>query len=118
MRRRDFIKVIAGSAAAWPLAARAQQGDRMRRIGVLLGYDENDSAAQSWTTAFKQRLQKLGWIEGRDIKIDVRWAAGKADRRQTFAKELVDLQNDVIVAGATPEVAALLRETRTIPIVF
>src|SRR5262245_20419961 len=105
-------------AVAWPLAAPAQQPDGIRRIGVLLGYDENDRAAQSWTTALKQGLQKLGWSERRKIKIEVRWAAGKADRRQMFAKELVDLQNEVIVAGATPEVAALLRETRTIPIVF
>jgi putative tryptophan/tyrosine transport system substrate-binding protein len=117
MKRRDFIAGI-GSAAAWPLAARAQQPDRMRRIGVLLGYDESDPEGKAELAGFTQGFAELGWIDGRNVRIDVRWAAGSVDRMRTFAKELVELQPRVIVANSTPATAALQRETRTIPIVF
>jgi putative tryptophan/tyrosine transport system substrate-binding protein len=119
VRRRDFIKVIAGSAVAWPLAVRAQQPERMRRIGVLMGYPENDLEGPAFFAAFRQGLQKLGWIEGRNIRLDTRWASpGDAEARQRFAKELVALQPDVILSAVTPTTAALLQHTRTIPIVF
>src|SRR6516165_11958503 len=117
MRRRDFIKVIAGSAAVWPLAARAQP-DRMRLIGVLMGYAESDRAAQSWLAAFQAALTKLGWTEGSNIRIELRWTAGDADRMRTSAKELVELRPDVILSPTTLVTGILARETRTIPIVF
>jgi ABC-type uncharacterized transport system substrate-binding protein len=117
MRRRGFIAGL-GSAAAWPLMARAQQADRVRRIGVLMGFGENDPEARSWLSVFKQALAELGWSEGRNVRVDARWAAGNLDRARTFAKELVDLPSDVILSQTTPPTAALLRETRTIPIVF
>jgi len=119
VRRRDFLKVIAGSAAAWPLAVRAQQPERMRRIGVLMGYPENDLEGPAFFAAFREGLQKLGWIEGRNIRLDTRWASpADAEARQRFAKELVALQPDVILSAVTPTTAALLQHTRTIPIVF
>jgi len=114
MRRRDFIKRIVGPAVVWPLAARAQQPDRVRRIGVLMA----DPNAQSYVTAFRDALTKLGWAEGSSLRIETRWSAGDADSIRTLAKELVDLRPDVIVAQGTPAVAALVRETQTIPIVF
>ena len=117
MRRRDFIKTI-GGAAAWPLAARAQQAERMRRIGVLMGYAESDREGQANVAAFQGGLQKLGWTEGRNIRIDARWAAADADLMQRFAKELVALQPDLIVTQNTPTTALMLQQTRTIPIVF
>ena len=117
MRRREFIAGL-GGAAAWPLAARAQQPDRMRRIGVLMAWDENDPEAKACLSGFTQGLAELGWTDGRNLRMDVRWAAGNVDRMRMFAKELVDLQPDVILANSTPVTAALQRETRTIPIVF
>src|SRR5262249_31501217 len=118
MRRRDFISGV-GSAAVWPLVARAQQSaDRVRRIGVMMGYAENDPAAQTRLAAFKQGLLTSGWNEGRNLKIDVPWAAGDADRATTFAKELVALQPEVIMSNTTPVTAALHNATNTIPIVF
>jgi putative tryptophan/tyrosine transport system substrate-binding protein len=117
MKRREFVGGLAG-AAAWPLVARAQQPDRMRRIGVLLGYDESDPEGKAELAGFTQGFAELGWIDGRNVRIDVRWAAGSVDRMRTFAKELVELQPRVIVANSTPATAALQRETRTIPIVF
>jgi putative tryptophan/tyrosine transport system substrate-binding protein len=117
MRRREFIAGLAG-AAAWPLAARAQQTDRMRRVGVLLGYGETDRQAMFYLSRFTQGLSELGWTDGRDLRMDVRWTAGNVDRARMFAKELVGLQPDVILANSTPVTAALQRETRTIPIVF
>jgi putative ABC transport system substrate-binding protein len=117
MRRRDFIKTI-GGAAAWPLAARAQQAERMRRIGVLMGYAESDREGQANVAAFQGGLQKLGWTEGRNIRIDARWAAADADLMQRFAKELVALQPDLIVTQNTPTTALMLQQTRTIPIIF
>jgi putative ABC transport system substrate-binding protein len=119
MRRRDFIKGMAGSAAAtWPLAARAQQSDRVRRVAVLMGYSEADPEAKALLAEFTQGLSELGWIEGRNLRMDVRWAPGRTDVMHTFAKELVDLHPDVILADSTPVTAALKRATLTIPIVF
>jgi putative ABC transport system substrate-binding protein len=119
MRRRDFIKVVGGGAAAWPLVVRAQQPDRMRRIGVLSGgpaTDDPDNQAR-WVT-LTQALQQLGWIEGRNLQIDYRLTEGNADRARKFAAELVALNPDVIVASGTTAVQPLLPVTRTVPIVF
>jgi putative tryptophan/tyrosine transport system substrate-binding protein len=117
LKRRQFIALV-GGAAGWPLAARAQQPDRMRRIGVLMSYDETDPDAKTYLSAFMKVLGELGWTDSRDVRIDVRWAGGSVDRALVYAKELVDLQPDVILAESTPQTAALQRETRTIPIVF
>ena len=119
MRRREFITLVGGAAATWPLFARAQQAERMRRIGVLIGFAESDPVAQAYSVAIRDGLHKLGWIEGGNIRIDIRWArAGDAEAMQRFAKELVALQPDVIIGHNTPTTAALLQQTRTIPIVF
>ena len=115
--RRKFLATL-GGAAAWPLAARAQQADRVRRIGVLMGFPESDPEAQLRVAAFREGLQKLGWTEGRNIRIDTRWAALEAQAMQRFAKELVGLRPDVILAHTTPATLAVHQETRTIPIVF
>jgi putative ABC transport system substrate-binding protein len=117
MRRRIFVAGLAG-VAAWPLASRAQQGERMRRIGVLMVGDDNDPEAKARGSGFTEGLSALGLIDGRNVRIDVRWAGGNVDRMRIFAKELVDLQPDVILAEGTPVTAAVQRETRTIPIVF
>src|SRR5215211_7834025 len=117
MRRRKFIGLL-GGAAVWPLGARAQQPESMRRIGVLHSFAETDSEAQAWDAAFRQRLDELGWIDGHNIRIDYRWGAGSIDRMQLFAKELIRLNPKVLVAVTTPATAALQRETHTIPIVF
>jgi len=117
MKRRQFITLIGGAAAAWPLAARAQQG-RLRRVGVLVGWEENNYVAKHFLSMLIQRLQELGWTEGSNIRLDVRWTAGNVDRMQVFAKELVGLGPDLILASTTPVTAALHRETRTVPIVF
>ena len=118
MKRREFITLL-GGAVAQPLAARAQQGDRVRRIGVLMGYAESDPEAQAHVAAFREELQKLGWIQGRNIQIDTCWAApDDAESMQRFAKELVALQPDLILSHTTPTTAALLQQTRTIPIIF
>ena len=116
MTRRQLIALL--GAAAWPLAARAQQPDRMRRIGVLMAVPENNHEYQAFLAAFREELQKLGWAEGRNIRIDTRWAALDAEAMQRFAKELVALQPDLIVSQSTPTTASLLQETRTIPIIF
>jgi putative ABC transport system substrate-binding protein len=106
-------------AVAWPLAGRAQQPDRVRRIGVLMGYAESDSDAQAWYAAFREELQKLGWTEGRNTQIDTRWATpADAGSMRRFAKELVALQPDLFLSSTTPTTTALLQQTRTIPIVF
>jgi putative tryptophan/tyrosine transport system substrate-binding protein len=120
VKRRNFITLLGGAAAcAWPLAARAQQPERMRRIGVLMGYPESDSEAQTKIAAFRDGLQKLGWTEGRNTRIDTRWATpADAESMERFAKELVALQPDLILSITTPTTAALLQQTRTIPIVF
>jgi putative ABC transport system substrate-binding protein len=117
MRRREFIAGL--GAAAWPMVGRAQQLDRMRRIGVLLGgFDESDPEGKAELAGFTQGFAELGWIDGRNVRMDVRWAAGNVDRVRAYAKELVGLQPDVILVESTPLTAALQRETRTIPIVF
>jgi len=117
-KRREFIALV-GGAVAWPLAARAQQSERVRRIGVLMGYAESDSEAQAQIAAFRDGLQKLGWTEGRNTRIDTRWATpDDADSMQRFAKELVALQPDLILSANTPTTAAMLQQTRTIPIIF
>ena len=118
MRRRAFITLFGGVAAAWPLAARAQQGERMRRIGVLMTFGEGDSGGQARVAAFREGLQKLGWEEGRNISIDPRWAPANVASIERLAKELVALQPDLILSNNTPTTAALLQQTRTIPIVF
>jgi putative tryptophan/tyrosine transport system substrate-binding protein len=117
VKRREFIAGL-GGAAAWPLAARAQQGERMRRVGVLMGFDENDVEAKAFLSAFTQGLAEPGWTDGRNVRMHVRWAAGNVDRMRTFAKELVDLQCDVILSQTTPVTAALRQESQTIPIIF
>ena len=117
MRRREFILTL-GGAATWPLAARAQQGERMRRIGMLLASAESDREGKLRIAAFVNQLQGLGWTDGRNIRFDYRWASGDADRFRMFAKELVDLQPDVIVGQNTGGLSALTKATSTIPIVF
>ena len=117
MRRRDFIAGL-GSAAAWPLAAWAQQDDGVRRIGVLTGADENDPVAETYVFAFTRALADLGWTEGRNVRMDLRWGGNDTNRIRMLAQELVGLQPDIILANATPATVALQRETRTIPIVF
>ena len=118
MRRRKFIVLLGGAATVWPLASHAQQPERLRRIGVLMGYAESDSEAQVWVAAFREGLQKLGWTEGGNIRIDFRWAASDVESMQRFAKELVALQPDLILSNNTPTTAALLQYTRAIPIIF
>ena len=118
MRRRDFITLLGGAAVAWPLAARAQQGERVRRIGVLMAYAENDPQAQAWYAAFLEGLQKLGWTEGRNIRIGTRWVAPDAESMRRLAKELIALQPDLLLSSSTPTTSALLQQTRTIPILF
>src|SRR5262245_55541831 len=117
IRRREFITLV-GGAAAWPLAARAQQAERMRRIGALIGFAETDSYGQASAHAFRQGLEQLGWVEGRNIRVDYRFAAGDPTLYKAYADELVGLRPDAILAGATPAVAVLQPMTRTIPIVF
>jgi len=117
MRRREFITLI-GGAAAWPLAVRAQQSNRVRRISILMGLTEGDPEAQLRVAAIRAELQKLGWITGRNVELDLRWAIAGVGRVREFAKELVRLKPDVILAQDTPSVAALVQETRSIPIVF
>jgi len=118
MRRRDFITLLGSAAAVWPVATRAQQSERMRRIGVLMNISADDPEAQSRMTAFVQGLQQSGWTDGRNIRIDTRWAAGDADRYHRYAEELLALAPEVILASATPSVQALQQATRTVPIVF
>ena len=117
MRRRDFITLLS-CAAAWPFTARAQQPDRMKRIGVLMGYAERNLEAQAWVKAFAQAFKELGWIAGRNVLIDYRFGAGDADRMKAYAEELVGLKPAVILAESSPATAALRKATRTIPIVF
>ena len=116
--RRVIIALLGGAAAAWPLAARAQQGDRLRRIGVLMSYAKSDPDGGGFVAAFRERLQQLGWLEGRDIRIDDRWAALDAEALQRFAKELIALQPDLILSQTTNSTAALLQQSRTVPIIF
>ena len=117
MRRREFITLL-GGAAAWPIAARAQQRDRVKYLGVLWGLAENDNVYEPYLSAFKQRLQDLGWIDGRNVRVEYRFTGGVTERILVAARELVALAPDVIFATTNPAVAALLQETQTIPIVF
>jgi putative tryptophan/tyrosine transport system substrate-binding protein len=118
MRRREFISLLGGSVAAWSGAARAQQGTRARRVGVLMALAESDSDAQPRVTAFLRQLQELGWTDGGNVRIDYRWTAGDVERARAAAKDLVGLEPDVILGHTTSSVVALRQETRTIPIVF
>jgi putative tryptophan/tyrosine transport system substrate-binding protein len=117
MRRREFVTLL-GGAAAWPIAARAQQRGLLRRIGVLMSWDESDPEIKTFFSSFMQGLAKSGWTDGGNVQMEVRWAGGNIDRLRMFAKELVDLQPDVILATSTPATAALQQATRAIPIVF
>jgi putative tryptophan/tyrosine transport system substrate-binding protein len=117
MKRRDFIAGL-GGAAVWPMAARAQQGERARRIGVLTGGDENDPFVKLQLSTLTQALEDLGWTDGRNVRMDFRWAGGDINRIRAFAQALVGLQPDLIVASSTPVAATLQQETRMIPIVF
>src|SRR5438067_6467557 len=117
LRRRQFITLVSGAAAAWPLAARAQQPDRVRRIAMLLGATETDPEAPLNLEAFRQTLNQLGWKEGVSIRIDTRWGAGDPDRMRAYAKELIGTAPDVAVADSTPAAVALHRESTT-PIIF
>jgi len=117
MKRRAFITLL-GGAAAWPVPALAQQPGRMRRVGVLMAFNENDPEGKTYLSEFTQGLADSGWTDGSNLRVDVRWGAGNVDHMRMSAKELVDLQPDVILAHGTPPTAAFQRETRTIPIVF
>ena len=118
LHRRQFIALLGGAAAAWPLAARAQQGERMRRVGVLMNLTAADDDASPRVTALAQGLQQLGWTAGRNVRIDYRWGAVDADRSRRYATELLALAPDVILASSSPAVAALQQATPTVPIVF
>src|SRR6516225_8580949 len=118
MRRREFITLLGGAAAAWPLAARAQQPDRMRRIDVLMNFRSDEPEGQARMAAFLQALQKLGWNEGDNVRTDVRWAEDDIERFRKYSEELVGLHPDVILASASQALAALQRTTRSVPIVF
>ena len=118
MKRREFIKLVGGAAASWPRPSEAQQPDRVKHVGVLFVRAQNDPEGQAHAQVFEQEMQKLGWTQDHNVRFDYRWAAGDAERISTLAKEIVDARPDVIVGHTTAAVAALLRETRTIPIVF
>ena len=118
MRRRQFITLLGGAAVAWPLAARAQQGERVRRIGVLLSTREGDPQRRAQLAALVHRLTELGWADGRNARLDVRWTAGSADAARKYAAELVALAPDVIITDTSFDVAAVQQATRTVPIVF
>jgi len=118
MKRREFITLLGGAAAAWPLAARAQQGERMRRVGVLMPLAANDTEGQSRLIGFVQAMAQAGWIDGRNIRIDTRWRGTDSDGPRKHATELIKLAPDAILAGGSISVSALQQATRTIPIVF
>ena len=118
MQRREFIKLLSGAAATWPVTARGQQAGRIRRIGWLVGLAESDPEARRRTTAFVQYLDHLGWTVGRNIQIEYRWLSDTIDRTEAYAAELTALKPDVLVTSSTPAVKALRQKTGTIPIVF
>src|SRR5215471_15885433 len=116
-KRREFIWLLGGAAAAWPLAARAQQAQRARRIGILMGVGD-DVETKGWLVTFSQRLEQLGWQIGRNLQIDERWTAGDPERTRRFAGELLAMHPDAVFAFSSIAVAALQRKSRTVPIVF
>jgi putative ABC transport system substrate-binding protein len=118
MTRRDLIALLGTTAATWPFGARAQQSERMRRIGVLMGTAADDPVGKARGAAFLQGLQQLGWTEGNNVRIDYRWATADTDRFRRYAAELIELAPEVILASSAPSVASLLQATRTVPIVF
>src|SRR5580704_3433612 len=119
MRRRDFIAGLGSGAAAWPLTARAQQGKGIKRLGILMAYPEGDQEGQAFLAAFREELEKVGWVQGRNIQIDTRWAqAADAESRLKFAKELVALHPDLVLSHGTPSTATLLQQTHILPILF
>ena len=118
MRRREFTRLLGGATVAWSVATHAQQTERVRRIGVLTSSAESDQEGQSSVAAFREGLRKLGWMEGRNSEIDIRWAAADVELMKGFAKELVSLQPDLILTSSTPATAAMLQQTRTIPVIF
>jgi putative ABC transport system substrate-binding protein len=115
MRRRKFLTLLGSAAVACPIDARAQQAEPMRRIGVLIEFDETDSEAKAYPSGLTRGLAQLGWTDGSNVRIDIRWAAGSVERMKMFAKELVALRPDVIVTSSTKVTAAVQRETQTIP---
>ena len=118
MRRRDFIKVIVGAAGVWPLTANSQQGDPMRRVGILLPYREGDAEGLAVIAAFQRGLQDLGWTAGRNVQFEIRWSSGDPDKARSFAKELIGMRPDVIVPSSNLVTTIVQQETRTIPVVF
>ena len=118
MKRREFITLVGGAVTTWPLAVRAQQPARMRRIGILMAYAESDTVYQGYVIAFQEELQKLGWEQGRNIRFNYAWAGSDLESVNRFAKELVALQPDLILSSSTPTTASLLQQTQTIPIIF
>jgi putative ABC transport system substrate-binding protein len=118
MHRREFIALIGGAAAVWPLAGRTQQGESIRRVGMLMPYSKGDADGQAVIAAFQRRLQDLGWAEGSNIRFEIRWAGGDPDKARTFAKELIGMTPDVIVPSSNQVTTILQQETHTIPIVF
>jgi putative tryptophan/tyrosine transport system substrate-binding protein len=118
IRRRDFVILLGGGPAAWPAVAYAQQSDRLRRVGVLMGFGENDAEGILWLSSFIRAFRELGWTDGRNVRLEIRWGASDLDRQRMYANELVRLQPDVILVHGTTPTAAVKRETSTIPIVF
>src|SRR5262249_29174 len=118
IKRREFITLVGGAAAAWPLPARAQQGERVRRVGVLLNAAATETEFQSYLAYFTQTLRMLGWTEGQNLHIEVRWNAGDAGLSRTYAAELVGLMPDVILAGSTINLTVIQQTTSTVPVVF
>jgi putative tryptophan/tyrosine transport system substrate-binding protein len=118
MRRRDFITVLAGAAAVWPIAAPAQRPERMKRVAILMAWSETNPVFRSWLTTFLEGLARLGWEDGHNVQIDVHWGEGNPETIEMFTKQIVDTQPDVIFASTTPVIAALQRKTHSIPIVF
>src|SRR4051794_29072292 len=118
MKRRDFVLALGGATVAWPLAARAQQPERMRRIGVLMNASPNESESQARLAAFMQELEKAGWVAGRNVRIDTRWSLSDAGRVRRDAAELIGLHPDVVLAGVGSTIPSLQQASRTVPIVF
>jgi putative tryptophan/tyrosine transport system substrate-binding protein len=118
MKRREFIALLGGAAAGWPLAARAQQGERVRRIGILMNTAADDPEPQTYVAAFRQTLQQLGWVEGRNVQFDTRWGAGSTESFRRYGEELVALAPDLIIAAGMGVVTAVQAASRAVPIVF